>query len=482
MANIDDALLALTLEEEEDVPFILPNHPKYCSSEKNVMSIMGRTLNPACQNMADLILDIPRKWQVYDRVRGVALSSDRFQFIFKYEHDLEEVLRKHVWTFNEWSVVIDRWVEKPPENYLKFIPVWIQIRNIPVNYYTEASIYDLADIIGEVKEIAFDSEKPHSRDYVRVKVNFDVSRPVRRSKAVVLPTGETTTIWYDFERIQKRCYHCQRLTHEKDKCPILVNMRKGKAELRRANILAGKQKRELVLKEMDPLFGVLTEEQVGIDPDSGRAKINEEVLQEMRTYLLAGDGSDRKVREERVKRSIMELANNKREQNSVLRLEAGLVITSSLDKGKGPVYDQETTSKKTANSNTGILGDKMMSSAINAGLAMRRVAGVHVTASERLVEPMGSENSVFKSCSNGFEVGSSEGSSSGQRVRRYQPRRKNATDKKTVTRKPRITKGGSNEVKNPEAIGVSPQKRKAEGVKEVSGDVRSKIAKRCGPE
>ncbi|XP_024004809.1 uncharacterized protein At4g02000-like [Eutrema salsugineum] len=149
--------------------------------------------------MADLILDMPRKWQVYDRVRGVALSSERFQFIFKYEHDLEEVLKKRVWTFNEWSIIIDRWVEKPPDDYLKFMPVWIQIRNIPVNYYTEASIYDLGSIIGEVKEMAFDPEKPQSKDYVRVKVNFDVSRPVRRSKEVILPTGETTTIWYDFE-------------------------------------------------------------------------------------------------------------------------------------------------------------------------------------------------------------------------------------------------------------------------------------------
>ncbi|XP_024004858.1 uncharacterized protein LOC112082007 [Eutrema salsugineum] len=123
MASIDNAMMALSIEEEEEVPFVLPNLPKYCSSERNILSIMGRTLNPSCQNMADLILDMPRKWQVYDRVRGVALSSERFQFIFKYEHDLEEVLKKRVWTFNEWSIIIDQWVEKPPDDYLKFMPV-----------------------------------------------------------------------------------------------------------------------------------------------------------------------------------------------------------------------------------------------------------------------------------------------------------------------------------------------------------------------
>ncbi|XP_024014715.1 uncharacterized protein LOC112088552 [Eutrema salsugineum] len=176
MANIDKAIMSLSLDEEEDVPFVVPNLPKYCSCEKNVMSIMDRTLNPECQNMADLSWICQGKWQVYNRVRGVALSN--------------------------------RWVERPPEDYLKFMPVWIQIRNIPVNYYTEASIYDLVDIIGKVEEIAFDPEKPQSKDYVRVKVKFDVSKPVRISKAVILPTEETTTVWYDFKRIQKCCYNC----------------------------------------------------------------------------------------------------------------------------------------------------------------------------------------------------------------------------------------------------------------------------------
>ncbi|XP_024009819.1 uncharacterized protein LOC112085106 [Eutrema salsugineum] len=224
--------MALSLEQEDDTPFIMPSYLKYCSSERNVMSKIGRTLSPECQNMADLILDIPRKWQVYDQVRGVALTKDRFQFILKYEHDLEEVLRK-------------------------------RICNILVNNYIEAAIYDLADLVGEVKELAFDLEKPQSKDYVRVKVNFDISRLVRRSKAVILPTGKTTTVWYDFERIHKHCYACQRLTHEKDRCPLLIKMKKDKAVVRRQSITAANQSKEPTLTEGDPLSGEFTEDQVG---------------------------------------------------------------------------------------------------------------------------------------------------------------------------------------------------------------------------
>ncbi|KAL1207405.1 hypothetical protein V5N11_006999 [Cardamine amara subsp. amara] len=129
-SSIDRALMAMSLEEEDE-PFNMPNLPEYCSSEKNVMSIIGRYLNPYAQRVANLVLDIPRKWQLYDRVYGVALSKERFQFIFKYQHDMETILKKWVHTYNEWALAIERWVEKPPPDYLQYISVWVQIRNIP---------------------------------------------------------------------------------------------------------------------------------------------------------------------------------------------------------------------------------------------------------------------------------------------------------------------------------------------------------------
>jgi len=48
--------------------------------------------------MSNWILDMPRIWRISSRVRGVALSKDRFQFFFKSEEDLEEILKIGVWT------------------------------------------------------------------------------------------------------------------------------------------------------------------------------------------------------------------------------------------------------------------------------------------------------------------------------------------------------------------------------------------------
>lgn len=100
MSSVLDKKMMNMCLEKIDLSFDLPDLPQYSSCEKNVLSLMGRLLNPNYQSTLDLILDMPRKWQLYDRVRGVALSKEKFQFIFKYEHDLEEIINKGVHTFN----------------------------------------------------------------------------------------------------------------------------------------------------------------------------------------------------------------------------------------------------------------------------------------------------------------------------------------------------------------------------------------------
>ncbi|KAG2330727.1 hypothetical protein Bca52824_001907 [Brassica carinata] len=74
-----------TLSIEDDDPITLPDDPRFRVLDENAISILGRLLNPEAQNMARMIDFMPRAWRLYNRVRGIALSRDRFQFIFQRE-------------------------------------------------------------------------------------------------------------------------------------------------------------------------------------------------------------------------------------------------------------------------------------------------------------------------------------------------------------------------------------------------------------
>lgn len=77
---LQKAIQAMSLEEEE--PLTLPDDPKFRVFDENQNSLLGRLLNPYCQSMERMIEYMLTAWRVYGRVRGIALSHDRFQFVF----------------------------------------------------------------------------------------------------------------------------------------------------------------------------------------------------------------------------------------------------------------------------------------------------------------------------------------------------------------------------------------------------------------
>ena len=252
---------------------------------------------------------------------------------------------------------------------------------------------------------------------MRVRVFFDVSRPVRRSKVVNLPKGGgSVTILYDFERIQKRCYHCQRLTHEKDKCPILIQERQDKAKAWRKKVSEDNQKEEegkqtfmVTIDKDDPLFGVLNEDQVGVDKATGRRKINPEVLQQMREYILAAEGGEKRIRQERVRKSVSDLDNDPLGQKKFLRLEAAPLIIHEVDKGKGFVFGYSNQNEQNHSREDGSRGS---SSWVEKEKGPLR-SGSGVGRGDRDSNPTEKGNNFFFDCSTGFSSGFSTASSSG---------------------------------------------------------------------
>jgi len=197
--ELDKAIFEMSIKD--DGPLVLSYQPKFSSIEKNSCSIIRQFLNPSHQRMSNWILDMPRIWRIYSRVHGVALFQERFQLFFKSEDDLLEIFKTGVWTQDEWCVVMDQWVEKPPEEYLMFLPIWIRLRNIPVNYYTKETIKEVVECLGEVLKVELDLDKSQAQDYVRVQVLFDVRNPLRNSKDVQVPTGEVCSVTFDYKRI-----------------------------------------------------------------------------------------------------------------------------------------------------------------------------------------------------------------------------------------------------------------------------------------
>lgn len=100
-------------------------------------------------------------------------------------------------------MVLERWVENPPEDYLQFTPLWVRIINIPVDYYTSEALTILGDMIGKVTFVAFDPMKLVTQDYIRVQVLFNVANPLRTCKVLNIK-GEKLQPFISTMRMCKR--------------------------------------------------------------------------------------------------------------------------------------------------------------------------------------------------------------------------------------------------------------------------------------
>lgn len=83
-------------------------------------------------------------------------------------------------------MVLERWVENPPEDYLQYVPIWVQISQIPVNYYNMKALSTLGDLVGKTKVVAFDPTKPITHAFVRVQVLLNVAHPLKKFRVLNL--------------------------------------------------------------------------------------------------------------------------------------------------------------------------------------------------------------------------------------------------------------------------------------------------------
>ena len=282
------------------------------------------------------------------------------------------------------------------------------------------------------------------------------------AKVVTTKGGKSWSIHFDYERIQKRCFTCQRLNHEQKICPLMVRKRQDEAMAHRQVVAKELEKKKSVLNESDPLYGVLREDQVGINSLIGRPKIAKEVMDEMRQYLLLASEEDKVIREDRVRKFVAEVEQDPMLQRMVLRLEAPLIISYDVNKGKGIVFNYEENVKRLRSSAGVPASEKLMASAIGAGMAMR--LGPKPTAlTESEDANFGFNARALSSGSTVFSTGFLEPcASSGTKKKVYQRRRPTKSKRKLRTIGETFIEGAASTSKEAGKLIVGGVKRKVE--------------------
>ncbi|EOA23139.1 hypothetical protein CARUB_v100038640mg, partial [Capsella rubella] len=163
----------------DDDPVAIPANLVANAVAENRFVLMGRPVFPRRQNLRAIIASMPRVWGQSGLVHGRILGGNQFQFIFPSEESLETVIRRGPWAFNDRMLVLQRWnpFENPP--IINFIPFWVQIRGIPLQFLNRDVISHIGRSIGPLLDVDYDVEAVARVAFVRVQISWDIQLPLR---------------------------------------------------------------------------------------------------------------------------------------------------------------------------------------------------------------------------------------------------------------------------------------------------------------
>ncbi|KAG2286473.1 hypothetical protein Bca52824_046077 [Brassica carinata] len=130
----------------------------------NHFILIGRPVMPRRQNIRSIIATLPHNWG-HVGVYGRMIEGRQFQFVFPSEESLEVVLRSGPWAFSDRMLILERWTPSFNLLMLNFIPFWIQIRGMPIQFKSQDIVMHIGRALGMYLDVDYIPEVAARRDY-----------------------------------------------------------------------------------------------------------------------------------------------------------------------------------------------------------------------------------------------------------------------------------------------------------------------------
>ncbi|MBA0613667.1 hypothetical protein Godav_014054, partial [Gossypium davidsonii] len=100
---------------------------------------------------------------------------------------------------------------------LVYVPFWLQIHDAPIGLFSENLAKLLENFIGAFLEYDGSNLGRENRNYMRVRVQIDVRKPLRRKKQV-MSNGVCSYVKFKYERLMLFHFFCGCLGHNDSYC------------------------------------------------------------------------------------------------------------------------------------------------------------------------------------------------------------------------------------------------------------------------
>lgn len=101
---------------------------------------------------------------------------------------------------------------------LNEVRFWIQIHDMPPGFMSESVGKQLGNFFGTLLEYDPNNNKSIWREYMRIRINVDVRKPLKRKKKIIRKNASEFIVQCKYERLGDFCFRCGLLYHTERFC------------------------------------------------------------------------------------------------------------------------------------------------------------------------------------------------------------------------------------------------------------------------
>ncbi|XP_039055714.1 uncharacterized protein LOC120198431 [Hibiscus syriacus] len=156
-------------------------------------------------------------WKPIGNFNLIDLDNDYFLVKFENLEDYSRVLTDVPWMIYGSYLTVQPWSRNftTSEKHPSQVIAWIRIPGLPYRYYNTILIRTIANMIGRVIKIDYNTKVGEIRKFTRIVVVIDLNKPL------ILCVGIDDFIQnIEYEGLQQICFKCGTYGHARETCQI----------------------------------------------------------------------------------------------------------------------------------------------------------------------------------------------------------------------------------------------------------------------
>ncbi|RID44972.1 hypothetical protein BRARA_I01733 [Brassica rapa] len=156
--------------------------------------------------------------------RDIAVSKmEGFSFLFRIPNAAtrHRVIKQKLWQIEGQTMFVDRWEPgiTPTKPELTSAPIWLELRNVPLQFFNEDGLERIAGLVGHPKFLHQTTANKTNLEVAKVFTVIDPRQPLPEAVNVQFDSGAISRVLVSSPWMPPVCGLCKDIGHATRRCP-----------------------------------------------------------------------------------------------------------------------------------------------------------------------------------------------------------------------------------------------------------------------